>query len=69
MNGHWTGQALITTEIHFTGVTYIVTLQYRSENSRLNTVFTVGLHSVHKRVFNVANGTSKCRAWVTVVTH
>jgi len=46
MNGHWTGQALTTTEIH-----YIATPLYRIENSRLNTVFRVGLHSVHKRVF------------------
>ena len=44
MNGHWTGQAVTTTEIH-----YIVTPRYRSENSRLNTVFRVGLHSVHKQ--------------------
>jgi len=39
MNGHWTGvtgQAVTTTEIH-----YIVTPRYRSENSRLNTVFRV----------------------------
>jgi len=38
-------------EIHFTGIRpYIVTPRYRSENSRLNTVFR-GLHSVHKWVF------------------
>jgi len=36
MNGHWTGQVVTTTEIH-----YIVTPRYRSENSRLNTVFRV----------------------------
>jgi len=38
MNGHVTGQAVTTTEIH-----YIVTPRYRSKNSRLNTVFRVSL--------------------------
>jgi len=49
MNGHWTGQALTTTEIHLSDFTVSrpTLSRYRSENSRLNTV----LHSVHKRVF------------------
>jgi len=60
--------------------TYIVTPWYRSENSCLNSIFRVGLHSVYKRVFwqswlqsSAADGASKCRrcrrARVTDPTH
>jgi len=79
MNGHWTGQSLTTTEIHFTGSRPTLP-GYRGENSRLNTVFRVGLHSVHKWVFrqswfqsSASDGASKCRrcrlARVAVVSH
>jgi len=69
--------AVTTTEIH-----YIVTPRYRSENSRLNTVFRVArpiayilfINGFLGRVdFKAADGASKCRrcrrARVTIVTH